>query len=63
MENNLSTKIPPLQLGSKTVNSRLFVGTGKYSNFQVMNEALEASGTEVVTVAVRRLDFKAPPEE
>lgn len=51
------------QLGSKTLNSRLFVGTGKYNNFQTMNEALEASGTEVVTVAVRRLDIKAPPEE
>jgi thiazole synthase len=62
-KNKLSTKIPTLQLGSKTLTSRLFVGTGKYSNFQVMNEALEASGTEVVTVAVRRLDFKAPPEE
>jgi len=59
----LSLNLPPLQLGSKTLNSRLFVGTGKYSNFKVMNEALEASGTEVVTVAVRRLDFKAPPEE
>lgn len=53
----------PLKIGSHTVNNRLFVGTGKYSTFEVMNQALEASGTEVVTVAVRRLDFKAPKEE
>jgi thiazole synthase len=56
-------KIPPLKIGSRTINSRLFVGTGKYSDFDIMNASLEASGTEVVTVAVRRLDFKASPEE
>lgn len=59
----MTSLIPPLQIGSRTVNNRLFVGTGKYSNFQIMNDALEASGTEVVTVAVRRLDFKAAPED
>jgi thiazole synthase len=55
--------IPPLKLGSQTVQNRLFVGTGKYSDFETMNKALEASGTEVVTVAVRRLDFKLPEKE
>ena len=35
--------------------SRLFVGTGKYSSMEIMVDALEASGTDVVTVAVRRV--------
>ncbi len=55
--------IPPLVLAGQTLGSRLIVGTGKYPDFEVMNRALEASGTEVVTVAVRRLDFKLPPEK
>lgn len=56
-------EIEALQLGDKTIKNRLFVGTGKYDNFSVMNDALEASETEVVTVAVRRLDLNAPPDE
>ena len=36
------------------VNNRLFVGTGKYQNYEIMQQALEASGCQVVTVAVRR---------
>jgi thiazole synthase len=55
--------LKPLTIGSHTVMSRLFVGTGKYSTFELMNQALEASGTEVVTVAVRRLDFKLPANQ
>ncbi len=44
-----------LRLGSRNFRSRLIIGTGKYENFQIMAEALEASGTEMVTVAVRRV--------
>ncbi len=44
----------PLKLGKYEFNSRLFVGTGKYETFELMQEALAASGCEVVTVAVRR---------
>jgi thiazole synthase len=36
------------------VTNRLFVGTGKYENYEVMQRALDASGCQVVTVAVRR---------
>src|SRR5438477_10357305 len=36
------------------VRNRLFVGTGKYENYTIMREALDASGCQVVTVAVRR---------
>ncbi len=43
-----------LQLGNHVLSSRLIVGTGKYSSFELMQEALAASGTQCVTVAVRR---------
>ena len=45
---------PPLQVGSFSLNSRLVVGTGKYETYEVMQEALAASGCDTVTVAVRR---------
>jgi len=53
----------PLVLGSTTLTSRLLVGTGKYSSFELTREAIEVSGTQCVTVAVRRvnLDKKAGP--
>ena len=45
---------PPLQVGSFSLNSRLVVGTGKYETYEVMQDALAASGCDTVTVAVRR---------
>lgn len=53
------TQPTPLRLGDRTFRSRLFVGTGKYSDAETMNAALEASGCEVVTVAIRRVDLDA----
>ncbi len=44
----------PLRIGSLEFRSRLLVGTGKYSSYELMRECLEASGCQVVTVAVRR---------
>ena len=44
-----------LKIGKYEFTSRLFVGTGKYPSMEIMAEALESSGTEVVTVAVRRM--------
>jgi thiazole synthase len=44
----------PLQIGSHTLASRLIVGTGKYANYALMSEALALSGTDCITVAVRR---------
>ena len=41
-------------IGTHTLNSRLIVGTGKYSTFEQMQECLVASGADVITVAVRR---------
>lgn len=46
--------IDPLPLGPITIQNRLIVGTGKYPTYEMMQEALDASRTEVVTVAVRR---------
>jgi thiazole synthase len=47
----------PLILGDRQFHSRLIVGTGKYANFAVMQEAHEKSGAEIVTVAVRRINL------
>ncbi len=44
----------PLKIGSHEFGSRLFVGTGKYSSYRLMAEALDVSGAECITVAVRR---------
>lgn len=46
-----------LKIGNFEFKSRLFVGTGKYASFELTAEALAASGCEVVTVAVRRVNL------
>jgi thiazole synthase len=48
------TNIDALQLGTHRFTSRLIVGTGKYSSYELMGEALERSGTDCITVAIRR---------
>jgi len=53
----------PLAIGGHTFRSRLLLGTGKYRNNQEMVEAITASGAEVVTVAVRRVDLDRSREE
>ncbi len=47
----------PLVIGGRAFRSRLLTGTGKYPSFEVMREAVLASGCEIVTVAVRRIDL------
>jgi len=47
-------------LGGRTLNSRLIVGTGKYASLDQTRAALDASGAEMVTVALRRIDFGQP---
>ncbi|MDR2104168.1 MAG: thiazole synthase [Deferribacteraceae bacterium] len=49
-----------LLVSGRTFHSRLFVGTGKFGNPEVMKLALAASGTEMFTVALRRVDFSVP---
>lgn len=50
------------RIGNKELQSRLFVGTGKFSSHDIVPQVLEASGTQVVTMAVRRVDWKTPQE-
>lgn len=52
-----------LRIGDRVYRSRLIVGTGKYQTFQIMKEAIEASGAEIVTVAVRRINLDDPTKE
>ena len=53
----------PLILGGKSFKSRLIVGTGKYSSFPQMKRALDKSGSEIVTVAVRRVNLSDRSKE
>ena len=52
-----------LTIAGRSFRSRLILGTGKYETFELMRAAIEASGTEMVTVAVRRIDFDEPGED
>lgn len=47
-----------LHIGDKTFSSRLFTGTGKFSSSPLMGEAIKASGSELVTVALKRVDLQ-----
>ncbi len=49
----------PLVIAGREFSSRLIVGTGKFGSFEAMRGALEASGAEMVTVAIRRVDLDA----
>src|SRR5271163_283383 len=46
--------LPPFRIAKFEIRNRLFVGTGKYASYEIMQAALDASGCQVVTVAVRR---------
>ncbi|MFV5700515.1 thiazole synthase [Flavobacterium sp. XS2P12] len=48
----------PFKIGDKTFGSRLFLGTGKFGSNQQMEEAILASGSELVTVALKRVDLE-----
>ena len=47
----------PLVIAGRAFSSRLLLGTGKFSSNETMRDALEASGCEIVTVALRRADL------
>jgi thiazole synthase len=51
------TTTDPIVIAGREFGSRLIVGTGKFGSFEVMRDALAASGTDVVTVALRRVDL------
>jgi thiazole synthase len=52
-----------LTIAGRSFRSRLILGTGKYETFELMRESVEAAGCELVTVAIRRIDFEAPGED
>lgn len=54
MQTTTDPTIAPIALGPFTLESRLIVGTGKYETFELMRDALDASGATAITVAVRR---------
>jgi thiazole synthase len=52
-----------LTIAGRTFHSRLMTGTGKYRNFDEMRQSIAASGSQIVTVAVRRVQMNAPGHE
>lgn len=56
-QNTLITANDPLHIGSRTFTSRLLVGTGKYTDLAQTGEAIAASGAQIVTVAIRRVNI------
>jgi thiazole synthase len=51
-----------LNIGGRSISNRLFIGTGKFSDYSLMKLALEEAGTEVATVALRRVDSASKAE-
>jgi thiazole synthase len=52
-----------LTIAGRTFESRLLIGTGKFSSHEHMRDALDASGAEMVTVALRRVDLTSPAND
>lgn len=59
----LTTADTPLIIANRPFRSRLMTGTGKYANFDLMRQSVASSGSEIVTVAVRRVQTNAPGHE
>ncbi|MGD8279344.1 MAG: thiazole synthase [Gemmatimonadota bacterium] len=59
----MNVRDEPLEIAGRKFRSRLIVGTGKYRDNETMVRAIEASGAEMVTVAVRRVDLDRSREE
>src|ERR1044071_3901520 len=59
----LVTHADPLVIAGRAYRSRLLVGTGKYKDFQQTRRAIDASGAEIVTVAIRRTNIGQNPGE
>jgi len=60
---NPSDTTDPLLLGGKSYASRLLIGTGKYRDFAETRAAVDASGAQIVTVAIRRTNIGQNPDE
>lgn len=53
----------PFEIAGRTFQSRLMIGTGKFPSPEALRAAIEASGSEIVTVALRRVDLDRPDDE
>ena len=53
----------PLIIAGKSFNSRLLLGTGKFASVELMTESIDRSGSEIVTVALRRVDLDNPGDD
>lgn len=62
-QNTLTAPNDPLYIGSRTFTSRLLVGTGKYTDLAQTGEAIAASGAQIVTVAIRRVNIGQKKDE
>ena len=62
-QNTLTAANDLLHIGSRTFTSRLLVGTGKYTDLAQTGEAIAASGAEIVTVAIRRVNIGQKKDE
>lgn len=62
-QNTLTAPNDPLHIGSRTFTSRLLVGTGKYTDLAQTGEAIAASGAQIVTVAIRRVNIGQNKDE
>ena len=52
-----------LKIADRSFHSRLFLGTGKFSSAETLKKAIEASGSEMITVALRRVDLNDPADD
>jgi len=55
--------VDQLTIADRKFNSRLFIGTGKFSSNEIMSDALKASGTELVTVSLKRANLSKEPDQ
>src|SRR6266567_2119342 len=62
-ENIALAHADPLVIGGRAYRSRLLIGTGKYKDFAQTRAAIDASGAEIVTVAIRRTNIGQNPDE
>jgi thiazole synthase len=63
MQNNSNPTEDPLVIAGRSFNSRLLIGTGKFPSTQSLRDAVEASESEIITVALRRVDLDRPDDD
>ncbi len=63
MNDKVDSNLDYLEMGGRKFSSRLFVGTGKFSSPEEMRYAIQASETEIVTVALRRVDLEKADDD